>query len=51
MFIFLTIYLLGCAGFPLLCRLFSSCGEQGGSQVAVPGLLIAAASLVAERGL
>ena len=30
---------------------FSSCGEQGLLFVAVPGLLIAVASLVVEHGL
>ena len=33
------------------CRLFSSCGEWGLLFVAVRGLLIAVASLVAEHGL
>ena len=32
-------------------RLFSSCGEQGLLFVAVRGLLIVVASLVAEHGL
>ena len=32
-------------------RAFSSCGEQGLLFIAVPGLLIEVASLVAEHGL
>ena len=41
------------AGLGLHCcaRAFSSCGEQGLLFVAVHGLLIAVASLVAEHGL
>ena len=38
------LFIFGCAGSWLLCRLFSSCGEQG------PRLL-AVAPPVAERGL
>ena len=43
----------GCAGSSLLHELFSSCGEQGNSLVAVAmqKLLIAVASFVAEHGL
>ena len=37
--------------FVAACRLFSSCGEWGLLFVAVRGLLIAVASLVAEHGL
>ena len=37
---------LGCAGSPLLCGLFSSCGEQGLLSVVACRLLIAVASLV-----
>ena len=49
--IFYFIYLsFGCIGSSLL-GLFSSCGERGLFFVAVPGLLIAVASLVAEHGL
>ena len=42
----------GCAGSSLLHELFSSCGEQGNSLVAVAmqKLLIAVASFVAEHG-
>ena len=48
LFIYLFLATLG-----LLCcaRAFSSCGEQGLLFVAVSGLLIAVASLVAEHGL
>ena len=47
-FIYLFLAVLG-----LRCctRAFSSCGEQGLLLVAVHGLLIAVASLVAEHGL
>ena len=37
--------------FVAACRLFSSCRERGLLFVAVHGLLIAVASLVAEHGL
>ena len=49
---YLFIY-LSLAAFHLRCRTraFSSCGEQGLLFVAVRGLLIAVASLVAEHGL
>ena len=36
---------------PCCLRAFSSCGERGLLLVAVRGLLIAVASLVAEHGL
>ena len=45
------IFICGCAGSSLTCGLFSSCAEQGLLLVAVCGLLIVVASLVAERGL
>ena len=45
------LFIYGCAGSSLLCGLFSSCGEQGLLLVAVHGLLIVVASLVAEHGL
>ena len=47
------IYYLFLAALGLRCcaRAFSSCGEQGLLFVAVSGLLIAVASLVAEHGL
>ena len=51
--LFSSIHLIsffGCIGSPLL-RAFPSCGEQGPFLVAVRGLLIAMASLVAEHGL
>ena len=44
-------FFFGCAGSSLLQGLFPSCGEPGLLLVAVPGPLIAAASLVAECGL
>ena len=52
LFIFkLVLLYLGCAGFSLLQRPFSSCGSAGYSLVVVQGLLIAVASLVAGHGL
>ena len=45
-YFFMAVLGLGCCS-----RAFSSCGEQGLLFVAVRGLLIAVASLVAERGL
>ena len=49
----LFIYLLFLAASGLCCcpRAFSGCGEQGLLFVAVRGLLIVVASLVAEHGL
>ena len=47
----LCFFIFGCAGSSLLCSLFSSCCKRGCSLVAVLGLLIVVASLVAERGL
>ena len=51
-FIFFLNYLfiLGCAGSSLLCRLFSSCVSGSYSLVAVYGLLVAVASFAAEQG-
>ena len=37
--------------FVAACGLFSSCGERGLLFIAVHGLLVAVASLVAEHGL
>ena len=49
---YLFIYLfLAALGLRCCMRAFSSCGEQGLLFVAVRGLLIAVASLVAEHGL
>ena len=49
--IFIYLYIFGCAGSSLLCR-FSLVEESWGYfLVAVLGLLIAVASLVAEHGL
>ena len=42
-----TVFFFGC----IAARAFSSCGEWGLLFVAVRGLLIAVASLVAEQGL
>ena len=52
-FFFLIMYLFtfGCAGSLLLRRHLSSCGEQELLFVAIQGLLIAVASLVAELRL
>ena len=48
----LFIYLfLAALGLCCCSRAFSSCGERGLFFVAVRGLLIVVASLVAERGL
>ena len=48
----LFIYLfLAALGLHCCARAFSSCGERGLLFVAVHGLLIAVASLVAEHGL
>ena len=49
---FLSFFIFGCVGSLLLrAGFFSSCGERGLLFVAVRGLLIAVASLVAEQGL
>ena len=51
-FLILFIYLFLAALGPCCCvPAFSSCGERGLLFVAVRGLLIAVASLVAEHGL
>ena len=49
--IYKFIYFWLCWVFAAACGLFSSCGEWGPLFVAVCGLLIAVASLVAEHGL
>ena len=49
-FIYLFLF-LAALGLRCCVRAFSSCGEQGLLLVAVRGLLIAVASLVAEHGL
>ena len=54
LFLFLkkiTDLFMAVLGLPFCCELFSSYGEGGSSPVAVHGLLIAVASLVAEREL
>ena len=50
-FYFLFIYFLAALGLRCCTRAFSSCSERGLLFVAVRGLLIAVASLVAEHGL
>ena len=51
-YIFNFIYLfLAVLGLHCCARAFSSCGKQGLLFIAVHGLLIAVASLVAEHGL
>ena len=47
----LYLFVFGTAGFTLLNGLFSICGKQELSLVAVHGLLIAVFSLVPEHGL
>ena len=42
---------IGCVGSSFCAQAFSSCGERGLLFIAVHGLLIAVASLVAEHGL
>ena len=49
-FFYLFLF-LAALGLRCCARAFSSCREQGLLFVAVPGLLIAVASLVAEHGL
>ena len=51
LFVCLFMAVLGLRCCPWAFRLFSSCGERGLLFVAVRGLLIAVASLVAEHGL
>ena len=50
-FFFLIYLFLAALGLRCCTRAFSSCGERGLLFVAVRGLLIAVASLVAEHGL
>ena len=47
----LFIYILAALGLRCCAQAFSSCSERGLLFVAVRGLLIAVASLVAEHGL
>ena len=49
--LFILFIIFGCVGSSLLRGLFSSWGERGLLFIAVHGLLIAVASLVAEHGL
>ena len=48
---FLCVFVLAALGLHCCAQAFSSSGEQGLLFVAVHGLLIAVASLVAEHGL
>ena len=50
-FIYFIYLFLAALGLRCCVRAFSSCGERGLLFVAVHGLLIAVASLVAEHGL
>ena len=50
-FIYFLYLFLAALGLHCCTRAFSSCGEQGLLFVAVRGLLIMVASLVAEHGL
>ena len=49
--LFIYFYFLAALGVHCCPQAFSSCGERGLLLVAVHGLLIAVASLVAEHGL
>ena len=51
LFFFLSFFLLAALGLHCCARAFSSCSKQGLLFVAVRGLLIVVASLVAEHGL
>ena len=51
LFIYFTYLFLAALGLRHYTQAFSSCGEQGLLFIAVPGLLNAVASLVAEHGL
>ena len=50
-YLFIYLFIFGCIGSLFLRAAFSSCGKWGLVFVAVCGLLIAVASLVAELGL
>ena len=50
-FIYFIYLFLATLGLRCCARAFSSCGEQGLLFIAVRGLLVALASLVAEHGL
>ena len=50
-FLFFVFLFLAALGLHCCARAFSSCGERGLLFVALCGLLIAVASLVAEHGL
>ena len=46
-----NIFIFGCAGSLLQCRLFSSCGERGLLFIAIRDFLIVVTSLVVEHRL
>ena len=48
---FIYLFIFGALGLRYCVRAFSSCSERGLLFIAVQGLLIAVASLVAEHGL
>ena len=51
-YLFIYLFIYGCVGVCCCCaRAFSSCGERGLLFVAVRGLLVVVASVVAEHGL
>ena len=50
-YLFIYLLFLAALGLRYCVQAFSSCGEQGLLFIAVRGLLIAVASLVAEHGL
>ena len=49
--LFIYLFILAAVGLHCCAQAFSSCGERGLLFIAVHGLLIAVASLVAEHGL
>ena len=51
MYLFIYLFILAALGLLCCAQAFSSCSEQGLHFVAVCGLLIVVASLVAEHGL
>ena len=51
LFFFIYLFILAALGLRCCTQAFSSCGERGLLFVAVHGLLVAVASLVAEHGL
>ena len=51
LFIYFYLFILAALGLHCCAQVFSSCNKQGLLFIAVHGLLIAVASLVAEHGL